>query len=38
MIHTGNMEKNKKTEMISNLIEKAWILGVIGLYLYLYFT
>ncbi len=31
-----NTEKNNKTVKLSNLIEKIWILGVIGLYIYLY--
>ena len=29
-------EKNNKTVKLSNLIEKIWILGVIGFYIYLY--
>jgi hypothetical protein len=31
-----NTEKNNKMVKLSNLIEKIWILGVIGLYIYLY--
>ena len=31
-----NTEKNNKMVRLSNLIEKIWILGVIGLYIYLY--
>ena len=31
-----NTEKNNKTVKLSNLIEKIWILGVIGFYIYLY--
>ena len=31
-----NIEKNNKTVKLSNLIEKIWILGVIGFYIYLY--
>ena len=31
-----NTEKNSKMVRLSNLIEKIWILGVIGLYIYLY--
>lgn len=31
-----NTEKNNKMIRLSNLIEKIWILGVIGLYIYLY--
>ena len=31
-----NTEKNNKLVRLSNLIEKIWILGVIGLYIYLY--
>ena len=31
-----NIEKNNKMVRLSNLIEKIWILGVIGLYIYLY--
>ena len=31
-----NKEKNNKMVRLSNLIEKIWILGVIGLYIYLY--
>ena len=33
-----NTEKNNKTVKLSNLIEKIWILGVIGLYIYLYIS
>ena len=31
-----NTEKNNKMVKLSNLIEKIWILGVIGFYIYLY--
>lgn len=31
-----NTEKNNKMVRLSNLIEKIWILGVIGFYIYLY--
>ena len=33
-----NIEKNNKMVRLSNLIEKIWILGVIGLYIYLYIS
>ena len=33
-----NTEKNNKMVRLSNLIEKIWILGVIGLYIYLYIS
>ena len=33
-----NTEKNNKMVKLSNLIEKIWILGVIGLYIYLYIS
>ena len=31
-----DVEKNKRLEKLSNIVDKGWILGVIGFYIYLY--
>ena len=33
-----DVEKNKRLEKLSNIVDKGWILGVIGFYIYLYIT
>ena len=33
-----DVEKNKRLEKLSNIVDKVWILGVIGFYIYLYIT